>query len=133
MMCFLRMVFALKSLADEHRRQHRENECLQESHQYLDKINEYRKPDRKRGKPETGILVQGPQYKDQGDQADDEDVARHHVGEQPDHQGKRFGKYAQDLNRDQDDLYTMGNRRPENMAPVMLITAEQDHYKGDNG
>lgn len=81
MMCFLRMVFALKSLADKHRRQHRENECLQESHQNLDKINEYRKPDRKRRKPETGILVQGSQDKDQGDQADDQDMARHHVGE----------------------------------------------------
>ena len=81
MMCFLRMVFALKSLADEHRRQHRENECLQECHQYLGKINEYRKPDRKRRKPQTGILVQGSQDKDQGDQADDEDVTRHHVGE----------------------------------------------------
>ena len=69
-------------------------------------------------------LLKSTKNKDQRNKTNNNDVTRHHVGEQPNDQRKWFCENAQDLNRHHDELYTQRHRRLENMPPIMFIGAD---------
>ena len=72
---------AFKCLPDENSGKHGEDESLEECNQYFNKINKHGKPDRDRNKSNSHILIQCAQDEDQGDQANDQDMSRHHICE----------------------------------------------------
>src|ERR1700694_2617696 len=123
------IVAAFKSLADEYRGQVGEDIRLQKSHQYLDKINENREGDGDGRKAPAHAAAQVTEDKDQRDQANDDDVAGDHVGEQPHNERDGLGKDAQHFHRDHDGLYAARHGRIENMTPVMTVGAQHDHQE----
>lgn len=123
---------ALESLPNEHGRKVGENECLDKGYQYFYQVNEYGKYDGNRRKAPAYSFIHGPENEDQGNEAQDNDVARHHVGKKTDDQCEWLGEHTQDLHGYQDWLDAHGHRRVNNVAPVMLVGAEHDNYKRNN-
>src|SRR5579872_5843584 len=101
-------------------------------HQQIDKVDKDRHQDKKeRGAP-AQAGTHGAKHKDQDDKAQDDDMARDHVGEKPDDERERLGENAEDLDRDHDRLNPEWHGRVNDMQPIVLAGAEHDRDKGQH-
>src|SRR5688500_18797866 len=124
---------AFKSLTAEYSGKVCENVCLQKRNQYFNKINEHNKSNGQRGKPPSDDRTHCSEDKDQRDQTNNNDVAGKHVCKKTYHQRKWLCKYSQYLHNNKNRLNCTGNRRIENMCPIMFIAASQDDNERHKG
>src|SRR5688500_2605432 len=128
-MHLIAIAMAFKCLSDKYGGKIGENARLDKGHQYHDNVNKDGKSQRHRREAPADTFAHGAKYENERNEGDNNNVARHHVGEKTNHEGDRLGKNAQYLNRNHNQLDTKGNRWVENMAPEIFIGAEQDHEK----
>ena len=96
---FALMMLPLKCLPHEYSGEHGKNERLQKCDQHLNEINEYRKCDRDQRTAPACRRMNLTENKDQGDEANDDDMSCHHVGEQTYDQGNRLDENTEKFNR----------------------------------
>ena len=80
-------------------------------------------------KPTSHTLTYTGKYENQGNQTDNDDVPAIMLAKRRIIKAKGLGEYLQHFHRNQDTFYKTRYRRIENMPPVMLVGAEQDHDK----
>lgn len=119
------MIVFFNRLSYEQSRQQREHIRLQSRNQKLQYAHEQheRSRDRRHGNR--------PENEDQGNKAQNDDVACRDVREQTDHQSKRFCQDSDNLHRDHDRIKRFRHRRRENVSPVILVPAERCHDERD--
>src|SRR3982751_5696542 len=105
MLFMMLMMFAFNCLTDKYRCKHGKYEGLDKCHQYLDKINKYRKCDRKRCRAPACILTHVPKNKYQRNQTDDNNMTCYHICKQTNNQSKRLNKYTDKFNRNEYKFY----------------------------
>ena len=120
----------LDRLPDKNCRQVGEYESLDKRHQYLNQVNKYGKPDGDRGKAPADPFIQLSENKDQGNQADDNNMPCHHIGKKTYDQRERLGKDPDEFYQDHNGFDGSGNGRVHDMGPIMLIRTYRDHDKG---
>ena len=119
---FLMMIFSLKRSADKYSGEIGEDESLQKRYQYFNKINKHRKPDGYRCGAPSGKCIHLPEYKNQRNQTDDNNVTRNHIRKQTNNQGERLNKYTQKFYQYQNRFHeTWHSGRIEYMSPEMFI------------
>src|SRR4051812_25611526 len=90
---------AFKSLADKYRCKIGENKGLYKRNQYFQQVNEHGKQHEQRRSAPAQPCAHSAKNKNQDDKAQDDDVARYHIGKQTYDQGEGLGKNAHDFDR----------------------------------
>lgn len=122
------MMRPFHGLSNKHSRQVCKDEGLDKGDQYLDHIYEYRKGNGYGCKTPTNTFTHIRENENQGNKTNDDDVTGQHIGKKPYDQGGGFGKdRSYEFNQGDDGFHGAGNRRIENMSPIMFVTAKQDH------
>ena len=127
------MLFAFYCLTNKYSRQHGKYEGLYKRHQHFDKINKYRKGNRKRCRTPARKFIHVPKNKYQRNQTDDDDMTCHHVCKQTYNESKGLDEYAYKFYWHQDKFHTQRYiGRIENMTPVMFIRTEKNDHERYN-
>src|SRR5580692_10961080 len=126
------MMASFKSLPDKYRGQISKDEGLYKCHQYFDQVNEYRQYDEERGSTPSQGRIHGAKDEDQAYKAQDDDMARDHIGKKTDDQGEGLRENTQYLHRHHDRLHAQWHGRIGDMPPIMPVGAGQDHNKSNN-
>lgn len=122
------MMRPFHGLSDKHGRQVCKDEGLDKGDQNLDHIYKYSKGYGYGCKTPTNTLAHIRENENQGNKTNDDNVPCQHIGEKPYDQRSGFGKdRSNELNQGDDGLHGAGNRRIENMSPIMFVAAKQDH------
>ena len=83
--------------SDKHSTKHGEHICLNECHQHLKQVHEEEHDDTEEIQAQTITYTHRPAKEDDTGEAENNSMTCHHVGKETDHQGKRLGEYAEEL------------------------------------
>lgn len=117
------------------RRQHGENERLEEGHQKFERHHEQRERNSRQHTRDRAADAGArfSEYKDQADETQDHNVTGCDVGKKTQQQGEGAEEQAEYLNRgeDEDFQHRRNARHPERVLPKMFVAAEQHDHKRD--
>ena len=102
---FMMIMLSFKSLSDKYSREVGENKCLYEGHQDLNEVDKDSKQNRYRRESPAGYLAHFAKYEDEGDETQNDNVPRHHIGKQTNDQCSGFdNQHTGQFNRNQNQF-----------------------------
>ena len=118
----------------EHGAEHSEDVGLDKGHQQFECVHEYHHYEAHKRKRCTKYCAQLACDENHANEGEDNGMATHHIGKQTNHQGKRFGENAKQLNNRHKwhgHFEPCGHFGPKDFFPIFFVPKKIDRQKND--